>query len=198
MNKSQFLKQLAAKLEGLRQHEIDSTIFYYSEMIDDRVEDGMSEEEAVAALGNMDDIIREVMLSSPLSSLVKAKITPKTRPQTWEIVLLVLGFPVWFSLLLTFVCIIFSVYITIWAVIVGLYAAILGMTLGGLAGIIGSAILLFPTPHLALIGFGGSLVCIGLGILLFFPIREISVLLIKLTGKFLRWIKSLFIKKEAK
>jgi uncharacterized membrane protein len=49
MNKSQFLKQLAAKLEGLRQHEIDSTIFYYSEMIDDRVEDGMSEEEAVAA-----------------------------------------------------------------------------------------------------------------------------------------------------
>ena len=114
MNKSQFLELLTQKLDGLPRHDIDNSIGFYAEMIDDRVEDGMSEEEAVTALGNIDDIVREVMLESPLSSLVKAKITPKNRLQVWEIVLLVLGFPVWFSLLVAFVAVIFSVYIAIW------------------------------------------------------------------------------------
>ena len=197
MNKSQFLELLTQKLDGLPRHDIDNSIGFYAEMIDDRVEDGMSEEEAVTALGNIDDIVREVMLESPLSSLVKAKITPKNRLQVWEIVLLVLGFPVWFSLLIAFVAVIFSVYIAIWSVIVSLYATIVALVLGGIGGCIGSIFLAVPSPHLALIGFGGSLVCIGLGILAFFPIKIISVWLVKLTGKFLRWVKSLFIRKEA-
>lgn len=40
--------------------EIQKTVMFYAEAIDDRMEDGMTEEEAVAAMGNIDDILREV------------------------------------------------------------------------------------------------------------------------------------------
>ena len=196
MNKSQFLDELAQKLSGLPQHEIDNSVAYYAEMIDDRTEDGMSEQDAVAALGNLDDIVREVMLDSPLTSLVKAKMKPQKKLEAWEIVLLVLGFPVWFSLLMAFISVIFSVYIAIWSVIVALFATLAGLVLGGIAGCIGSFFLLIASPSSALVGFGGSIACIGIGVLAFFPIKSISVWLVRLTGKFLRWVKSLFIKKE--
>ena len=39
MNKSQFLELLTQKLDGLPRHDIDNSIGFYAEMIDDRVED---------------------------------------------------------------------------------------------------------------------------------------------------------------
>ena len=45
------MRQLAAQLHSLPQSEIQKSLDYYEELIDDNVEDGRSEEEAVAALG---------------------------------------------------------------------------------------------------------------------------------------------------
>lgn len=64
MSKNEFLDKLC---QGLRHNtsadEIQRTVMFYSEAIDDRIEDGMSEEEAVAAMGDIDDIVREVRRS---------------------------------------------------------------------------------------------------------------------------------------
>ena len=49
MDKIAFLEILQKKLSCLPQSDIDKTVDYYSEMIDDRMEDGTSEEEAVCA-----------------------------------------------------------------------------------------------------------------------------------------------------
>lgn len=49
MTKSDFLDLLREKISRLPEWEAAKTVVYYSEMIDDRIEDGMSEEEAVAA-----------------------------------------------------------------------------------------------------------------------------------------------------
>ena len=51
MNKTEFVNQLSAGLMGLSQEDIKRSVDFYTEMIDDRIEDGMPEEEAVAALG---------------------------------------------------------------------------------------------------------------------------------------------------
>ena len=60
MTKSEFLDGLC---RGLRFHadpnEIQRMVDFYSQSIDDRVEDGMTEEEAVAAMGDLEHIISE-------------------------------------------------------------------------------------------------------------------------------------------
>ena len=50
MNKQEFLYELKGKLWALSEEEKKSSLEYYTEMIDDRMEDGLSEEEAVAAI----------------------------------------------------------------------------------------------------------------------------------------------------
>ena len=49
MGKQEFLAQLRKGLQGLPQEDIEERLTFYSEMIDDRMEEGLSEEEAVSA-----------------------------------------------------------------------------------------------------------------------------------------------------
>ena len=50
MTKQLFLNELSAALHGLPREERYRTLSYYDELIDDRMEDGQSEEEAVESL----------------------------------------------------------------------------------------------------------------------------------------------------
>ena len=50
MNKEKFLDALRRRLSGLPQEDIDERIAFYEEMIDDRMEEGLSEEEATATI----------------------------------------------------------------------------------------------------------------------------------------------------
>ena len=45
ITKQEFLLQLREKLSGLPQADIDERVAFYGEMIDDRVEEGLTEEE---------------------------------------------------------------------------------------------------------------------------------------------------------
>ena len=47
MNKTEFLDALRHALGKLPSYEVEQSIAFYAEMIDDRIEDGMSEQEAV-------------------------------------------------------------------------------------------------------------------------------------------------------
>lgn len=51
MNKEQFLAAVRERLSALPRDDVEQSLDYYGEMIDDRVEDGMSEEQAVEAWG---------------------------------------------------------------------------------------------------------------------------------------------------
>ena len=137
MNKQQFLAAIGEQIRSLPQTDVEKSLDYYREMIDDRMEDGLSEEEAVAALGSPEEIAAQILMETPLPKLVKAKLKPSRALRAWEIVLLVLGSPVWLPLLLAAGIIVLAVYIVLWAVIVVLYAADLSFaaaTVGGIAG----------------------------------------------------------------
>lgn len=71
MNKEQFLSELSRRLDGLNGNDLYRTLEYYAEMIDDRVEEGMSEEAAVAALGDLEAIAREIMQDAPARESAK-------------------------------------------------------------------------------------------------------------------------------
>ena len=61
MNKKQFLEALGASLKDVKKEEREETLAYYEEIIADRCDGGMSEEEAVSSLGSIDDIVRHVL-----------------------------------------------------------------------------------------------------------------------------------------
>ena len=120
MCKQEFLAQLRQGLSGLPQEDIEERLTFYSEMLDDRIEEGLSEEDAVAQIGTVEKIVSQIMSEIPLTKLVKEKVKPKRALRAWEIVLLILGSPIWLSLLIAAAAVVLSVYAAIWSVMLSM------------------------------------------------------------------------------
>lgn len=73
MNKAEFLKELQQRIQEYPVDETKKSMEYYAEMIDDRMEDGMSESEAVASLGSVEQIAEQIKCELPITTLVKQK-----------------------------------------------------------------------------------------------------------------------------
>ena len=197
MTKQNFISELRKGLSGLPQKDIEERIIFYTEMIDDRVEEGLTEEDAVSEIGSVDEVVSQIMSEIPLSKLVKEKVKTKRTLRAWEIVLLILGSPVWLSLLIAVVVIVFSVYIVIWSVILSLYAVDFSFAVCAVAGIF-SLIVCIPHCNIAVAScyISASLVCAGISILLFFGCNQITKGVLLLTKNIHIAIKSCFIRKE--
>ncbi len=184
-------------LSGLPRRDIEEHISFYCEMIDDKVEDGMSEEEAVANLGSIDALAAEIREGVPLLNLLKEKIKPKRRLSAWEIVLLVLGSPIWLSLLIAAAAVIFSLYAVLWSVIVSLWAVFVALCAAGVAGTAMGVILIFTDGlSTGLFVVAASLVTAGLSIPSFYGCRAATVGSFLLTKSSLPLAKKLLTQKE--
>lgn len=196
MNKEQFLSALQSRLVSLPQEDVNQWLDYYREMIEDRMEDGLSEADAVAALGNAEDIAAQILMDTPLPKLVKANMKASRALRAWEIVLLVLGSPIWIPLLLAAGIIVLSLYIVLWSVIISLYAVDLGIAVGALGGLAGLPLLLLRGfPIQAVLFLGAGLICAGLAILLFLLFNQFTRGAVFLSKLPFRAIKSRFIRK---
>ena len=196
MNKNEFLATLRERLNGLPEEDIIKSIDFYGEMLDDRIEDGMSEEEAVSDLGNIEEIISQILSAVSLPKLVKEKVKPKRALKAWEIVLLVLGAPLWIPLLAAVILTVLAVYLSVWSVIISLYAVDLSIAVSGLACIGVAVALLFDGQFVpAGVVFGAGLVCMGLAILLLFAFNLVTKGILWVSKKVLLGIKGLFIGK---
>lgn len=197
MNKQEFLAELRKGSHGLPQNDIEERLTFYSEMIDDRVEEGLTEEEAVSEIGTVDEVVSQIVAETPLSKLVKEKVRPKRTLRVWEIVLLTLGAPIWLSLLLAAFVVIFAIYITIWSLVFALWASELALAAGALSGILSAVIFALQFNGLAGIAvLGAGIALTGLSIFLFFGCKETTKGMLFLTKKIFFGIKSLFIGKE--
>ena len=197
MNKKEFLEELRKGLSGLPQDDIEERLTFYSEMIDDRMEEGLSQEEAVAEIGSVKDIVSQIMSEIPLSRLVKEKVKPKRALRAWEIVLLALGSPIWISLLIAALAIVLSLYVVLWSVIICLWAAGLGIAGGSLGGILSAVILTIQGNFLqGAAVLGAALVCAGIFILWFFMCQQILKGVLLLTKKLALGFKYLVVGRE--
>ena len=198
MNKSDFLSELRRGLGCLPEEDIEKSVDFYAEMIDDKMEEGLTEEEAVAEAGSVDEISAQIIAEIPLTRLVKARVKPKRALKAWEIVLIAAGSPVWLSLLVAVAVTVVSVYASLWAVIVSLYAVVLSFGAGGLAGIVGAAACPFLSngSAAAVMSLGAGLICAGLAVLSYLGCFEITKGMIVLTKKALCALRSAVIGKE--
>ncbi len=115
MNKQKFLRALKKSLSILSRKDAQERLSFYSEMIDDRIEEGLSEEEAVAAVGSIREIADQI-ISEALENKTRDKAGYSRKLKAWEIVLLIVGSPVWFPLLIAAFAVIWSLIITLWAI----------------------------------------------------------------------------------
>ncbi len=197
MQKNEFLAGLRNHLSGLPQEDIEERLTFYGEMIDDRIEEGLSEEEAVRQMGSVDDIVRQTLAEIPLVKIVGRRVKSKRALRAWEIVLIAVGSPIWLSLIVAAFAVVLSIYATLWSVVISLwsvFAALVGSAIGGVASGILFVCLGNTAAGLAMISAG--LVCAGLSVLSFFGCLAATKGSAWLTKHIAVGIKKLFIKKE--
>lgn len=197
MNKQDFIASLRASLSGLPKQDVEDRLNFYSEMIDDRIEEGLTEQEAVLAIGSVTTVSSQIIADIPLSKIAKEKIKPKRGLRAWEILLLALGSPIWLSLLIAAFAVVFSLYVSVWSVIISLWAVFASLVACAAGGII-AGIVFIVVDH-ALTGvcmIGAALVCAGLSIFSFFGCKAATKGLLWLTKKLVIGIKKCFVKKE--
>lgn len=197
MKKDEFLVELRKKLNGLPKEEIDSRIDFYGEMIDDRIDEGKSEELAVAEMGTIDEVVQDIAKDTPLLKLVKERIKPKRSFKGFEILLLVLGFPLWFPLLLTGLVLLLVVYLLIWVFAIVAFAIEISLIASCVACLISFVGYLFE-GNFNILPLGCSLMSAGAAILLAFGCKGITKLTIKFSRSLINKIKTSFIKKGRK
>ena len=197
MKKAEFLSELESRLRGLPQEDITRLKAYYGEMIDDRTEDGMSEEEATEALGSVDEVVKQVLAETPITKLVKERVKDRRKLRAWEIVLLVLGAPLWIPLMIVAFVLVLVFFILLWVVVIVLAALLISFFAAGVCGIV-AAVYYFisgaAAPGLCLIG--ASAACFGLAVLMVPAVAYTAKGTAKLCKKIVVGIKSLFVGKE--
>lgn len=206
MTKHEFLEELKELLleRGLSAGEAEKSIEFYAEMIDDRIEDGMSEKEATAALGSINEIADKILYDTPLAILVKSKMKQKKETQknsTLLIILAVLGSPIWLSLFIALLAVFISFYVVVGSLILSVFTVVFAVGLSGILGILllPAAVLIISENHIAVMGLvGAGLILVGLSVLLFFPAKYAASGLIRLSAMIIKGIKSLFIGKSSR
>lgn len=197
MNKQEFLSQLRKGLSGLPQDDIEERLIFYTEMIEDQIEEGLSEEEAVSQIGSVDEIVEQVVSETHLVKIAKERIKSKRRLSATEIVLLALGSPIWLSLCIAAFAVILSLYISLWAIIISLwavFASFVGCSIGGVLGCVVFTAGGNGSSGLAMLAAG--IVCAGFAIFMFYGCKVATDGSLMLTKKMAICIKNCFIKKE--
>ena len=198
MSKQAFLVQLRKGMSGLPQEDVEERVMFYSEMIDDRMEEGLSEEEAVAEIGAAQEIAAQVVAEIPLGKIAKERMKATRQLRVGEIVLLALGAPIWLSLGIAAFAVIFSLYISFWAVIISLWAvfvSFIACSVGGVLACVGLTVSGNSASGLAMLAAG--IVCAGFAIFAFYGCKAVTDGTVMLTKKMTIWTKNCFIRKEA-
>ena len=172
MTKQEFLEQLSKRLPP---EEREERLAFYSEMIDDRMEEGMTEAEAVASMDPVED--------APVE-----KAPPKRKLSAGEIALLCLGAPLWIPLLIAAGSVVLSLYVSLWSVLISLWAVFGSLVACGAVGVVGGigvALGGYVPSGLTLLGAG--FVCGGLSIGFFFGCHWATKSTVLLTKKLVSW-----------
>ena len=192
MTKLEFLDKLQAGLLGLTESDAQERLNFYSEMIDDRMEEGLSEEQAVAQVGDVQVIVANILAEIPQNAPVQAdaevvkqviakvekpthhQATPKKEEkkhmETWQIILLILGFPLWLPLLIAAFAVVISLIAVLWSLVGTLWGALFGTLAGCGIGVtlLGLGCMIAGKWVVGTALFGAGLACAGLAVFAFF------------------------------
>ena len=82
MTRAQFLNELYRRLGSMSKEQAEQHLTYYAEMLMDRMEEGMSEEEAVASLEDVDTIAGRILQEEGQAPAAPGPVLRAAEPQT--------------------------------------------------------------------------------------------------------------------
>ena len=190
MNKVEFLNELSSSLSSLSKSERDDLIQYYDELIEDRKErTNQSEEEIIASLGSIDEIVRKttgikkekIVIDDPeiVSSYkeIKSKNKSSNNNTILKIVIIAITFPIWIGLVIGFL-----------GCLIGFFASGVGLGIGGIACLIGSFFALSSSIGDAILHLGCGFILIGLSLIIVPSLIKFFIFLYKESKSFIEKI----------
>ncbi len=163
MLKQDFLNDLSRQLCHLKPYQIEKAVNYYSGIIDGRMENGMSEEEAVSAFGSVEKAALEFIRSGYGEEKHRISNKIKSMPTVSRLIS---------STLLVFVC--YLLVIAVWVVVSSVLAVVAALFLGGILGILGGAVMCFSSAlPVGLCIIGAALVLTAISLLVIGPARAL-------------------------
>ena len=154
MNKTQFCALLGNKLKPyLSPKEIYKTLNFFEEMIDDRIDEGLSEEEAVSQLGDINIIVDQILDEHNIGKK-QIKLVWRFIPRELGFINIVLLFPAW----ITIFSLVASLFIVILSIIFSIVFSIIAIFIGGILLILKSPFYLIYERNISYfldtLGFG--------------------------------------------
>ncbi len=187
MTKREFFDALTARMKSLPKEEQNRVIRYYNEVLEDYMEDGMTESEAVAQLEDVDTIAKRILLEYAMESHNKAPVeaNPVYKAEKYKkqgnvlmVVLALITIPFWGSILVSLLGAVFAIAAALFCIPISLGAAAIGC--------------MAMTPVLIFTGQVGKgffvlaagLICVALTMISI----PIVIWLMKLSYKLVRWM----------
>lgn len=181
MNKNEFINLFYQKLDGLPKKEIDDRLNFYLEIIDDKIEEGKTEEQAILEIGNVEDIADEVLNDISVISIVKENIKPKKKFKLIHLILIILSFPIWLPVIITYLLLNYLMSMLFAIFIIVFWTIVFASAILSLSCLIIAFSSLFSANYL---NFGLyislALIFSGISILLYFLTKFLTKIFIKL------------------
>lgn len=156
MTKTGFLKQLRKKISKLPPEERQRVLEYYGELIEDEIESGSSEEEAVSRRGSAEEIARRTIAQYREACQEGEYVRGRRRHGFGaRLTIALVSFPIWLP-----------VYISVWAVLISLAASAVALLLCGILGVFPFGALITTHPAVGWVQVGVCLSGAGIGGLL--------------------------------
>ncbi len=194
MNKIEFLTELKMALAALPPDDVDAAIDYYSEVIDDSVDAGLSPVAAVALLPTPEELAKKILSTEvPRRSSVgmhnrresmyeSPKRAPRRKRRAWEWILLAVAIPFLLVFAAAALILLFAVSLAGFAFLILLYALNLALAAVGVMGMVISpfSAIIHGSFPLFLLLFGIALFSLGSSLLLFACCKALTVQIIRL------------------
>lgn len=194
MTKSTFIDTLRGLLESLNEDECNKFISYYEEIIEDYKESGLTEEEVIKKIGSPQSIAKNILSEEDSININ----IPSFNSKILNIILLILGFPLWGSLLLTVVLLILSAYIIIWCIPFTTGVSSIALLTAALFSIVGSPFMMADVLTVGIVQLGLGIASVGISILLGFITIYLSKKFIVITKQLTFKVFKSFNKKVVK
>ena len=121
MNTQEFIATLKSKLRTLPKQEVSERISFYLEIIDDGIEEGLSENEAIARIGNVEELATQI-LSERKKDANDSDGTEKRKLTAFEWALIIVGSPIWLPIFITALALVACGYAIVWALLITVWA----------------------------------------------------------------------------
>lgn len=190
MKKEEFLKKLSSELYFMSYDEREEVIKRYSDIIDDLMNNGYLEEDAVNSLNSPINIARYLKNSTEFRFKV-----PKKKNKVIAGLVIIVSSPLWGALLILTLTLVLGIFLLIWTVPVTTFLLFIASVFGGGYSVLGSFILITNNVAEGIMQLGVGIMFIGLSILLFLATVDVTRFIAGITVKISKSAES-FIKEK--